>query len=462
MSRILVTAALALVVCTSAYAEDDVCKQTTIVVNSGDAITAEEFCSALAGHTGGFAVYNTQCFGGGVADCCVKKGVKGFFGSGALATETQNYGQYDNGVAGAVAPGANTGDVHNAGAGNTNANHSTPNSSGVPSTIPPAGSGAGQSHAIVFAGKPTGNPATPGSSFEDGHNDSIENAFGDANTTTLMGDGSDANADAATKDNLTGAIGAHAGQFLVIYIDDHGNRGKSIGEKEVPRNTVKSFTLDLGELLFDQAMQQSDSNPLLLLTSETPLPDPFFVDVNGYRLRVDSSFVDPIEVFGHTDYRAEIPIPHDRLEQVNTIMMFSRQDMLVDITLDLEAQKPLPLDSDIFPPVDPGPTGADVRVIDGQFGVMHFEIMLQGALDFPSWMHTFDIGATCARSSQHLRIRQPVFGPVELLPVEVCPGDEILFADWSYSLCSAIDGDCVGLAYDVYEPGNTVPVRTSP
>ncbi len=453
MSRTLVTA-LALFVSTSALAaDDDVCKNTTIVVNSGDAITAEEFCSALAGHRGGFAVYNTQCFGGGIIDCCVSKGIKGFYGSGGGATEKQRYGQYDNGTSGAVAPGANTGDVHNAGAGNTNADHSTPQSSGVPSTIPPAGPGAGQSHAVFFAGKPTGNAATPGQSYEDGHNSSIETSFGDANTTTMMGDGSEAGEDPATKANLLAALGGHTGQFLVIYIDDHGNSGKSIGEKVVRASTIETFQLDLGDLLFQQAMDQADSNPLLFVTSDQPLPNPFFVDVNGYRLRVDDSYVDAIEMFGQTEYRAEIPIPHARLEQVNNIMMFSRRDMVVDITLDVEVQKPLPEDGDIIPPIDTfPPTGADVRVIQGQYGVLLFEVMLQDPLDFPQWVHSFDVSATCARSSEFVQVRYPMDGPMDVLPVEVCPGDEILHAAWSYSSCSMFDGSCLGLAYGEWDP----------
>lgn len=440
MSRTLL-AALALILSTHALADDDVCKNTTLVTNSGDAMTAEEFCDALAGHTGGIAVYSTQCYGGGIGDCCVKKGVKGFFGSGSQADELQHYGAYDVGVAGGLAPGANTGDVHNGGASNVDSDLSTPQSSGVPGTIPPAGPGAGQSHAIFFAGKPTSNG--PGTTHEDGHNDSIEGNFGDDNTTTLMGDGSADGEDAATKDGLKGAIAAHQGQYLVIYLDDHGNRGVTVSDVTLDRNRPTAYDLDLGTLLFDQAMMQPDSNPLLFVTSETPLPDPFWVDVNGYRVMVDNSYVDEIELFGRTDYRAEIPFPHAYLEQDNIIMMYSRRAMTVDLTIDLEAQKPF--DGYIEPPVEP--VDAEVQLFDTQQGWLQFLVMMPDYVDFGQYVHVFDVAATCVNSSATRHMEMPVMGPMDVVPIEVCPGDEVLDVEWSYSLCTH-DGACTGIAYD--------------
>ena len=294
----------------------DPCAETTLVTNSGPRMTAGQLCDALQGHVasgGDFALYATQCYGGGVIDCCIQKGIKGgFYGSGSQADETQNYGEYDNGVAGALAPGADTGDVHNSGAGNTTG--STPQSSGTPSAIP------GDAHAMTFAGQPTSNGS--GSTHEAGHNSSIEGSFGADNTTTLTGDGTGADA-AATAQNLLDAIADHAGGFLVIYLDDHGNKGKLAAAREIRYDAPGVFRIDLGELLYKQAMTQEDSNPGLFIMSQEPLPHVFRVQIDeGPPLKVAGYDAEVIEYrTGVVEYRKVIPFAHNDLLQASTVVI---------------------------------------------------------------------------------------------------------------------------------------------
>jgi len=281
-----------------AYADEDSCN-ATIVTDDGS-MTAQDLCDMIADSGKNVTVFHSQCYGGDVTICCNNASGAGCHNSGGSSGEVQYYGEYDQGTADALEPGATAGEIHQSGADNTS--NSTPIDGNCSGTV-------GEDDTVItFAGDPNDQDHDMAQQISD-QNDNTVNLEGDGTAEGVEG--------AATAEELEDAIDNADSDDVWIWISDHGNKGGPSSGGLLEPGTFIDLILTLAASVIDDMWNDPGDTAWIFFDSPGPFPTLLEVEFNGYSYTIPGWEAKFHEIGGREFYRYLLPVPEETVDTVN-------------------------------------------------------------------------------------------------------------------------------------------------